>query len=56
MAMHTYSNSRCDDSGSTNDVVWIATTSGWIEYHGGIGSGSEVDVITDKDLSDMGIK
>lgn len=45
-----------DDSGSTNDVVWIATTNGWIEYHGGIGSGSEVDAITDKDLSDMGIK
>lgn len=43
-----------DDSGSTNDVVWIATTNGWISYNGSIGSGA--DVITDKDLSDMGIK
>lgn len=26
------------------------------EYNGSVGSGSDIDVITDKDLSDMGIK
>lgn len=48
--------STANDSGETTDVTWVATANGWVSYNGSIGSGSGVDVITDKDLSDMGIK
>ena len=48
--------STANDSGETTDVTWVATANGWVSYNGSIGLGSGVDVITDKDLSDMGIK